>query len=586
MGGISKKEDYSTKRLSKDLWFFLKGQRLKFSFYLSLVFVSNLIPYPTLYLLGKIVDFFIVYDKSVSLKPFYIYVIIIGFLGAAQLYLRSIGKLNIADIGSRIKKNVRVMAFSRLMNLELSWHEKENTGSKMQKIQGGSNSIYSGFSFMANEGVQIVAGIIGSIFLFIFLEWKYALFGLVYALIYLYGEIYFNKKLKRVQVRLARMAEKVSGKIHESASNILAIKALGLKESVIKSTNANETAYYKVWLEYKQLGHRRLRSVKILTALGYAGFILLLGLDAANGVIQAATIFVMAGYFNRLSGSMDLVSQTLQMMIEIRIGIGRVMMLLDERIRQRESPDLNIIKDNWKSLEIDNLSFKYRDKLVLKNFSLTIARGEKIGIAGASGSGKSTISKLILGLYDPIQGEIKVDGKPLSSIKQSSINERISIVLQDSEMFNLPLKDNISISGENNELLLKKAIRVSHLQPVISKLSLGMNTLIGEKGYRLSGGERQRMGIARAVYTNPDMIIFDEATSHLDSKTESIIQENLEKELKDKTMVFIAHRLSTLKNVDRIIVLEGGRIIEEGSFNELIAKKGLFYQTYKLQSKH
>ncbi|MBS3074621.1 ATP-binding cassette domain-containing protein, partial [Candidatus Pacearchaeota archaeon] len=179
--------------------------------------------------------------------------------------------------------------------------------------------------------------------------------------------------------------------------------------------------------------------------------------------------------------------------------------------------------------------------------------------------------------------EVTFDGVSLENIKQSSISKRISIVLQDSEMFNMSLEDNVMISGEENSKHLSWAAKVANLKPVIKNLPKGLKTIIGEKGYKLSGGERQRVGIARAVYRNSDILILDEATSHLDSKTEKIIQENLERELHGKTMIIIAHRLSTLKNVDRIIVMDEGKIVEEGKFDELIKKRGLFSQIYKIQ---
>jgi ABC-type multidrug transport system fused ATPase/permease subunit len=236
-------------------------------------------------------------------------------------------------------------------------------------------------------------------------------------------------------------------------------------------------------------------------------------------------------------------------------------------------------------LHIEILSLKKKEFLVLRTSNFTINKFEKIGIVGHSGSGKSTLAKILLGLYELEDGKFKIDDVNFYDIKHSEITHNIAIVLQDSEMFNLSLKENITLLKENDELL-RLAIKVAQLEELITKLPEGMHTLIGEKGYRLSGGERQRIGIARAIFKNPQLLVLDEATSSLDSKTEELIQEGLEKELQKKTMIIIAHRLSTLKHVDRIYVFDNGRIAEEGKYDELITDpSSKFYQLHHFQSK-
>lgn len=586
MGLSQKGEDYSTKRLIGDYWYFLKGHRVKFTIFSIIVLTAAMFTYVNSYLLGKIVDFFIKYEQGASLTGFYILVGLLAFFGSSMILMRSYGKLNLVKIGAEARKRIRIITMAKLVDLELKWHEKENTGSKVQKLQGGSDSFYKGFSFFSNEGIEILAGLVGSILIFIFISWKYALFGVIYAALYIGGEIYFNSQMRYWQLQITKASERVSGKIHESAANVLSVKALGLKESIKSSTKKEEEEYYRIWLKNKEIGHKKLRYTKVYAALGYAGFVLFIGLDAARGVIDAATVFVFANYFARLRSAMEMISNTLNNMIEIQTGVGRIMNLLDEKIREREDPSLLEVNPDWEKVEFSDVSFKYKEKWVLKNFSLTINRGDKIGLVGKSGCGKSTLSKLLLGLYIPQQGNIKIDGVELMKYKQSSINKTISIVLQDSEMFNLPLAANISISSDKpSDESLKRAVEIANIQPLIDKLPSGLKTLIGEKGYKVSGGERQRLGIARAVYSNPDLLILDEATSHLDSKTEQVIQNNLERQLKDKTLLIIAHRLSTLRNVDKIIVMDSGNIVEEGKFEDLVKKRGTFYNLYRIQKK-
>ena len=240
------------------------------------------------------------------------------------------------------------------------------------------------------------------------------------------------------------------------------------------------------------------------------------------------------------------------------------------------------ISKKWKTINFENISFKYKNQNVLDIFNLQLNRGEKIGIVGKSGCGKSTLVKILLGLYNPSKGIISIDDKNLQEFSHDSITKEFSIVLQESEMFNLTLLENVTISSRKKDInKFKLAAKVAHLHNVIAKLPLGLNTLIGEKGYQLSGGERQRVGLARAIYKDSSLLILDEATSALDSKTEKHIQTELDKE--KRTMIIIAHRLSTLKNVDRILFMHKGKVAEMGSYSELIKKKGHFYKMNLLQ---
>lgn len=384
-----------------------------------------------------------------------------------------------------------------------------------------------------------------------------------------------------------RISEKVSGKFHESASNVLSVKSLGLRNIFEKSTKKYEEQYYKIWLQTKKTGQMKMKVTKSIAAIGYALFLLIVGFDFIAQAITLGSILVFAAYFERLRSALNNVSGTVDSYIQIKSGTGRLMTILGEKVFDRESDNLLEISKSWKKIEFKDVAFKFKKKQVLKNFNLTIKKGEKIGIVGRSGCGKSTITKLLLGLYKIKSGGIYIDGININKFKHSSVTNTITAVLQDSEMFDMTLAENISISTlKRDQNQFNKAVTISSLKDVIDNLPKGFLTLLGEKGYNVSGGERQRIGIARAIYKNSPVLILDEATSHLDSKTEQHIQEHLETELKNKTLIVIAHRLSTLKNIDRILFMEKGRIIEEGRFDELLNKKGEFYNLYRIQSRN
>jgi ABC-type multidrug transport system fused ATPase/permease subunit len=577
------KEGYTWNQYIKDYWTLLEKNRTKFVIYTVLRSLSNLAPFVEIYLLGKIIDFFTLYQNGEPLQTFYYLVGGIALAGTFQVLLRFFAKVHMQTIAANIRKDVRVKAMSTLMQLELKWHEKEETGSKIHKINEGGESIFNGIKDFSNSGLNILTTLIGSIGIFLALNWQYAVFSLVFSIIYLYAENFFNIRLNYWQDQLNIIKEKVSGKIHESASNVLTVKSLGLKEAFQKSAKAEEERYYKTWLKKRAAGEIKLKVIKIGSNVVKAGFILFVGFDYIRGNITLGSILIYVSYFGSLIGALHMTSHNMSTFISSKSGVGRFMTIFGQEIIDREEGKIKVSK-NWKTIEFKKVWFQYKDKFALNNFNFFIKRGEKVGLVGRSGCGKSTVAKLLLGLYQQQKGQMQIDKKNMNDYSHKSITDTISVVLQESEMFNLSLMENVTIiSPKKNLDKFKKAAKTSQLEPLIKKLPLGLNTLIGEKGYQLSGGERQRVGLARAVYKDSSLLLLDEATSALDSKTEDLIQKSLEKEMKDKTLLIIAHRLSTLKKVDRIVVMDKGRAVEEGTFDQLIAKKGKFYKLYQLQ---
>jgi ABC-type multidrug transport system fused ATPase/permease subunit len=580
-----KNKVYTTKELIKDCWFLLKGYRFKFIVYSLLIILSNLMPFVIAYFLGSIVDFFVNYSKGDSLNQFYILVLGIASAGAFQAWSRFFVKWRLYFIAGELRMKARVMAMIKLADLELKWHEKEETGSKIQKITSGGDNIFASFKFYVDSGIPILAGLIGGLIALTFLNINYVIFSIIFITLHISAEYYFNKKISYWQDQMNKIKERVSGKFHESASNILTVKTLGIKSTLKNSVENYEKEYFETSLHNRAANQNKFRTIKIFSAVIYALFIFLLGRDTLAGLISVGSIIIFLGYFERIRGALDSITNNLSDFIEIKSGVGRIMILLDKKTIEKESYPYQDIPKNWKNIEFKDISFKYKKKWIFKDFNLDIKNGEKLGIVGKSGSGKSTIAKLLLGLYKPQKGIITIGGLDVNKAKNSSLTKNISIILQDSEMFNLPIKENIAIAAgkEITPISFAKAIEVSDLEEFISKLPQKENSIIGEKGYRVSGGERQRIGIARAVYKNSDILIMDEATSHLDSKTESMIQKNMKSLLQDKTVLTIAHRLSTLREMDRIIFIDEGKVVEIGSFEALIRKKGKFYELWNKQ---
>lgn len=320
----------------------------------------------------------------------------------------------------------------------------------------------------------------------------------------------------------------------------------------------------------------------MLNGIAIGAFLLLVGYSFVSQAITLGMILVFYNYLYRLQGYYSDLDEIYTDMIELRSDLGNMMPIFRETEFIKTGNES--FPQDWKKIELKDASMDYGSgQMGLKNFSLTLPRGTKTGVAGLSGSGKSTLAKIILGLYALKDGEFKIGDKNYYSISHNETLSNITVVLQETELFNLSLRDNITMMREGDEKLLQEAVAISQLGPVIDKLPQGLDTLIGEKGYMLSGGERQRLGIARAIYKNAPIVILDEATSSLDSETEGKIMEKLLGQYgKGKTFLIIAHRLGTLRYTDKIAVIEEGRVMEEGSYDELSQNPdSVFYRLNK-----
>ncbi len=273
-----------------------------------------------------------------------------------------------------------------------------------------------------------------------------------------------------------------------------------------------------------------------------------------------------------LSDSIDTLSSVAQDVAAAKVDVGRLADIFNEPITIDKEQGKVAFPTDWDGIHLRNLSFAYSKNAVLTDLSLDIKKGEKVGIVGLSGAGKSTLFKLLLKEYEGTEPSILIGDVPLRDIKKSNYVQHVAAVLQDTEVFNMSVRENIILANaerEHDAEALQKAISISHVQDFLSKLPEGVETLIGEKGVKLSGGERQRLGIARAVFKDPEILFLDEATSHLDVESEQKIQDSLKHFFRDVTAVVIEH----------------GKILETGTFDELHAKDGRFREFWDKQRK-
>ena len=391
----------------------------------------------------------------------------------------------------------------------------------------------------------------------------------------------------------ARLEEKFQMGAHsnsylvESVTGVQTVKSLAIEGSMFRKWEEKLGKYLKSSFNLAIMGNFTGSICGFLQkgmtiAILYIGVMLVIENKLTIGQLIAFQMF--SGQFSapmlRLVGLWNEFQQTL-------LAVDRIGDILNSQLEMQSGNaiTLNHVRGD---IKIDNLSFKYNvdSPMVLKNINIDIKAGEKIGFVGRSGSGKSTIAKLIQRLYYTTEGAIYIDGIDTRNINPVWLRTNIGIVLQENYLFSGTIKDNIALPRPNASMeLIVQAAQISGAHEFISKLPKGYDTEVGERGSSLSGGQKQRVAIARALISNPRILIFDEATSALDYESEHIIRENMEMISKDRTTIIIAHRLSTIKNCDRIICFDEGKIVEEGTHEELMKKKGYYKKLYDAQSK-
>ena len=583
----SETKNFSWLDVPKSIWYFLAGDRKRFVFYfftLAIIFLYDLVP---AFVVGRIVDFFANYEAGESLSKFYSYLIFLTGSWFIASLIRLKSKNALAIIGLKARTRARTLGFERLTEFSLEWHNKENTGNKLQRIFTGAESVNGWLKLLRRELLKIFSNSLGVAIFFLSVDFKLFILVFTYITLFLCIEFVFGRKVFVLSDEFNKLNQSAGGVLVESAHNMLSIKALGNEKGTVGRVLDKESLSRDISIQKTNAVNLKWKFLQFLNGITIGLFLYLVGISVLSNIITVGMVLIFYSYFDRLGRYLGDVSDLYQDMIDFRSDLGNMMPIFRETEfikRGNES-----FPKEWNRIEIKNGSMQYGSGQVgLANFSLMLKRNTKTGLAGLSGSGKSTLAKIILGLYALQSGEFKIgQGKNMQNYYSIAHNEtlgNITVVLQETELFNLSLRDNITMMRGENRELLEQAVAISQLKEIVDRLPQGLDSLIGEKGYMLSGGERQRLGIARAIYKNAPIVILDEATSSLDSETEGKIMEKLLGEYgQDKTFLIIAHRLGTLKYTDNIAVMEHGQIVEEGSYGKLINNKdGVFYRMNKM----
>ena len=575
---------YTTWQLLKDLGGLIMPYRLKFAVGLLLRLSSDIIWLFPAYAIATIVTFFGSYTLGDSLTQIWWILGIWIVVSAYHYTMHDLCKYYVYQVAENAALDSQVKTLRHLFLIDISWHERENSGNKLKRIQNGSQGINRIIRIMVDNVIEICVNFIGMIFIIALFDISISIILIVFLLSFSAISLLLTRKVALASYAVHEKEEDLQGIAFESINNIRTIKVLQMGISLIRIVKCSVNklvSKIRTRIHWYRIRGATLNLYGQIFRLGIVIFIIF---GITKGRYEIGFLVLTYNYFNKIWESLGELSHITQDFVVSKFSIFRMRQILDEPIRTTKGK--RPFPRNWDQIEVKNLCFGYGDNEVLNKLSFKIKKGERIGIVGVSGVGKSTLFKLLLKQHEDYKGEILIGDRSFKKLKKSSFLQNVAVVLQDTELFNMSLKDNILIASphkKQNIKHLEKAIKIAHVADFLHKLPQGVDTLIGEKGVKLSGGEKQRLGIARAVYREPKILFLDEATSHLDIESEQRIQDSLHYFFKNITAIVIAHRLSTIKEMDRILVIENGRIVEEGDFKNLMRLNGRFQELWEKQ---
>ncbi|MEL7358767.1 MAG: ABC transporter ATP-binding protein [Cyanobacteria bacterium J06560_6] len=490
------------------------------------------------------------------------------------------------NLSQAIEHDLRIEAYGHVQNLELAYFEERSTGQLMSMLNDDINQLERFLDRGANQLIQMTGTVVIIGTTFFVLAPGLAWMAVVPMPFIVGGAIAFQKFLAPRYADVRDKAGLINARLVNNLTGIATIKSFTAEDYELAQLSYESKAYRTSNRKAIKLSAAFIPLIRIIILIGFTGILFYGGLATAAGSIEAGTYTVLVFLTQRLLWPLTRLGETLDQYQRAMASTQRVMNLLDTPVAIR--PGTTALPTVQVSGEVvfDNVSFGYHERQpILQNLSLKIPAGKTTAIVGSTGSGKSTLVKLLLRFYEVNSGQITLDGLDLQLLDLRDLRKSIGLVSQDVFLFHGTVAENIAYGSFNATIdEITKAAKVAEAHDFILSLPDGYDTIVGERGQKLSGGQRQRLAIARALLKNPPILILDEATSAVDNETEAAIQKSLERITVDRTVIAIAHRLSTVRNAHCIYVMERGALVESGTHEQLLAHNGIYSGLWKVQT--
>ena len=583
----------SKKEVYKTLWGMTKGLRLMMLFPLLTAALAMGIQFVVPVLQKSLINDYILYKGERADNWFTGFVLVVVAIVSFDIINKLLGILQgrIAAIsGNRFTRFLRTLLFEKIQMLSMSSVQKKSTGDLMGRINNDVSVVQNFITNLLPQYFSYVISFILGLVLVLSMDASMGTYMSVFIFlplpIVVFCILRFRHMMSRMNIKAWNKGQRTNRTLQDVLSGIRVVKSYGREESAVEEFRACTDA---------QARQNEKNGKLFDTVFPLLGFIMRSGsylimwfgnVMLFNGTLDVGTLNQFNTYTSIIYNPLMQITQIPRNISDFLTSFGKIMEILEEEpeVADIAKPEHFKFKGD---IRVKHVTFGYESaNPVLKDVSVDINAGEMIGIVGHSGCGKSTLINLIMRMYDPTEGSIEIDGVNVKDISQQTLRSQMGVVLQETHLFSGSIRDNIKYAlpyATDDQVIM--AARAANAHDFIMRLPEGYNTIVGERGYSLSGGERQRIAIARALIHNPPILILDEATAALDTETEKLIQDAIDKLTDNRTTFAIAHRLSTLRNANKILVIDHGRVAEFGTHKELLDQRGIYYKLVMAQTK-
>ena len=490
------------------------------------------------------------------------------------------------NLSQSLQHDLRLDAYSHMQDLDMAWFEDTSTGKLVAILNDDVNQLERFLDGGANALIQVATSIIAVGAVFFYISPQIALMAFTPIPVIVLGAFWFQRRAQPLYANVREKVGLLSTRLANNIAGIATIKSFTREKYELEQLRQESEDYVTANQGAIRISSAFIPVIRMAILAGFVATLIYGGKLTLDGQLNAGAYSVLVFLTQRLLWPLTRLAETVDLFERAMASTRRILNLIEVPIRTRSGSTTLPIDQVKGELVFENVSFAYSNGAeVLRDINMTIAPGETIAVVGQTGSGKSTLMKLLLRFYSPTAGIIKLDGTDLTALKIPDLRAAFGLVSQDVFLFHGSVAENIAYGRPGTDQAeIEAAAKAAEAHDFILQLPQGYDTIVGERGQKLSGGQRQRVSIARAVLKNPPVLILDEATSAVDNETEAAIQRSMQVITQGRTTLVVAHRLSTIVNADRIYVLDQGRVIEMGNHSQLIADDGLYASLWKVQA--
>lgn len=565
----------------KWIWTYISKYKFRYSIALFLVLITSTLNMVNPFLGGKIIDNVIIRDEKKLLLPIIITMITVVVVKGIICYNY---QMEFERVSQKILKTIRENLYENLLKLDFDYYNNTKTGDIMARMTGDTDALRHFIAWVVYNIVANISVFIFAILSMIFVSPLLTIIMIGVCPLIAYFTIKMSKRISPTFYNIREAYSRLNSVVQENISGNRVVKAFGQEEYEVEKFTKENLNYKKKNLDTNEVVAKYMPILEYLAGSLSVVMILAGGMLVINKSITLGDLVVFNGLLWALNNPMRMAGYLINDTQRFIASSIKIRELLDEKSKIKDKEKVTEINNIHGDIMFNNVSFSYGDADALRNISFSVKSGQTIGIIGHTGAGKSTLVNLICRFYDATKGEIYIDGIDIKNLEIRKLRESVGLAMQDVFLFSDTIEGNIAYGSPRASLEdVKNIAAVADADEFIANMPEGYDTIIGERGVGLSGGQRQRIALARALLKSPSILILDDTTSAVDMETEFKIQKEVNSINSNITKFIIAHRISSVKSADLILVLENGSIVERGNHASLIKKKGYYYNVYKNQ---